>query len=199
MPRQPSLARVYAAALTPLGPDLSPDIPRLVAHCRHLLAAGCDGLGVLGSTGEATSFSVAERIAVMDGLVAAGIAAERLIPGTGCAALPDTVALTKAAMSLGIRGVLVLPPFYYKGVPDDGLFAAYAALIERTRGEVAIYLYNFPQTTGLPLSLGLIRRLLRAFPGVVRGIKDSSGDFANMRAMIAEFGPEGFEVYSGSD
>lgn len=199
MPTQPLYAGVNAAALTPLRDDLAPDIPRLVARCRHLLGAGCDGLGVLGTTGEATSFSVAERIAVMEGLVAAGIPPARLLPGTGCAALTDTVALTRAARTLGIPGVLVLPPFYYKNVPDDGLFAAYAALIEQTKGEVAIYLYNFPQMTGLPLSLPLIERLLRAFPGVVRGIKDSSGDFANMRAMIAAFGAEGFEVYSGSD
>ncbi len=192
-------AGVTAAVLTPLAEDLSPDIPRLVARCRTLLATGCDQLGVLGTTGEATSFSVAERIAVMEGLVAAGIPPARLLPGTGCAALTDTVELTKAAIALGIPGVLVLPPFYYKNVSDDGLFAAYAALIERTKGEVAIYLYNFPAMTGLPLSLALIERLLRTFPGVVRGIKDSSGDFANMRAMISSFGAEGFEVYSGSD
>jgi len=199
MPATALYAGVNAAALTPLDPDLSPDIPRLVLRCRHLLERGCDGLGVLGTTGEATSFSVAERIAVMEGLVAAGIPPARLLPGTGCAALTDTVELSRAAARLGIPGVLVLPPFYYKPLSDDGLFATYAALIERTAGEVAIYLYNFPQMTGLPLSLGLIERLLRAFPGVVRGVKDSSGDFATMRAMARAFGSDGFEVYSGSD
>ena len=199
MPTQLLYGGVNAAALTPLTEDLSPDIPRLVARCRTLLASGCDHLGVLGTTGEATSFSVAERIAVMEGLVAAGIPPERLLPGTGCAALSDTIALTEAAIALGIPGVLVLPPFYYKNVSDDGLFAAYAALIERTKGKVAIYLYNFPAMTGLPLSRALIERLLHAFPNVVRGIKDSSGDFANMRAMVESFGGQGFEVYSGSD
>jgi 4-hydroxy-tetrahydrodipicolinate synthase len=190
---------VNAAALTPMLPDLSPDILRMAAHCRWLLANGCNGLGILGTTGEATSFSVAERIAIMEGVVAGGVPAARLLPGAGCAALTDSVALTKAAGKLGCPGVLVLPPFYYKNPSDDGLFAFFSELINRTGGATKIFLYNFPQQSAVPFSLDLIARLLKSFPGVVKGVKDSSGDFANMQAMADEFARDGFEVYSGSD
>jgi 4-hydroxy-tetrahydrodipicolinate synthase len=190
---------VNAAALTPMLPDLSPDIPRMAAHCRWLLANGCNGLGILGTTGEATSFSVSERISIMEGVVAGGVPAARLLPGAGCAALTDSVALTRAAGKLGCPGVLVLPPFYYKNPSDDGLFAFFSELVNRTGGATKIYLYNFPQQSAIPFSLDLIARLLKAFPGVIKGVKDSSGDFANMQAMADAFGRDGFEVYSGSD
>jgi len=190
---------VNAAVLTPMGPDLAPDVGLMAAHCRWLLGNGCDGLGILGTTGEANSFSVAERIAVMEGLVAAGIPAAKLMPGTGCAALTDSVELTKAARRLGCPGVLMLPPFYYKNPTDDGLFAWFSEVIGRVGGDIKVYLYHFPQQSAVPFSLGLIGRLLKAFPGIVKGVKDSSGDYANMKAMIDAFGPEGFEVYSGSD
>jgi 4-hydroxy-tetrahydrodipicolinate synthase len=188
-----------AAALTPLNADLSPDIPRFAAHCRWLLANGCTGLGILGTTGEATSFSVPERIAIMEGAVAAGVPAARLLPGAGCASLSDSVELTKAAARLGCPGVLVLPPFYYKGVSDDGLMAWFSELVHRTGGTTRIFLYHFPQQSALPFSHDLIGRLLRAFPGVIKGVKDSSGDFENMRRMAELFAKDGFEVYSGSD
>jgi len=190
---------VNAAVLTPMDSDLAPDIGLMAAHCRWLLANGCDGLGILGTTGEATSFSVAERIAVMEGLVAAGIPATKLMPGTGSAALTDSVELTKAAKRLGCPGVLMLPPFYYKNPSEDGLFAWFSEVIGRAGGGIAVYLYHFPQQSAVPFSLDLIGRLLRAFPGVIRGVKDSSGDYANMKAMIDAFGQDGFEVYSGSD
>jgi 4-hydroxy-tetrahydrodipicolinate synthase len=190
---------VNAAVLTPMGPDLAPDVPLMASHCRWLLENGCDGLGILGTTGEATSFSVAERIAVMEGLVAAGIPAEKLMPGTGCAALTDSVELTKAAKRLGCPGVLMLPPFYYKNPSDDGLFAWFSEVINRVGGGVKIYLYHFPQQSAVPFSLELIGRLLAAFPGVIKGVKDSSGDYGNMKAMIDAFAAQGFEVYSGSD
>lgn len=190
---------VNAAALTPMLPDLSPDIPRFAAHCRWLLANGCNGLGILGTTGEATSFSVAERIAIMEGVVAGGVPAARLLPGAGCAALTDSVTLTKAAAKLGCPGVLVLPPFYYKNPTDDGLFAFFSELVNRTGGATKIFLYNFPQQSAVPFSHDLIARLLKAFPTVIKGVKDSSGDFENMRKMAELFAKDGFEVYSGSD
>lgn len=190
---------VNAAVLTPMTPDLAPDIALMAEHCRWLLANGCDGLGVLGTTGEANSFSVAERIAVMEGLVEAGIPAARMMPGTGCAALTDSVELTRRAKALGCPGVLMLPPFYYKNPSEDGLFAYFAEVIERVGGGIRVYLYHFPQQSAVPFSLGLIDRLMRAFPGTIKGVKDSSGDYANMKAMIDAFGAEGFEVYSGSD
>ncbi|GIX08324.1 dihydrodipicolinate synthase family protein [Elioraea sp.] len=190
---------VNAAVLTPMTPDLAPDIALMAEHCRWLLANGCDGLGVLGTTGEANSFSVAERIAVMEGLVEAGIPAAKMMPGTGCAALTDSVELTRRAKALGCPGVLMLPPFYYKNPTEDGLFAWFSEVIQRVGGGIKIYLYHFPQQSAVPISLGLIGRLMRAFPGTIKGVKDSSGDYANMKAMIDAFGGDGFEVYSGSD
>jgi 4-hydroxy-tetrahydrodipicolinate synthase len=185
---------INAAVLTAMTPDLAPDPARMAAHCRWLLANGCNGLGVLGTTGEANSFGLGERKAILEGLVARGIPAGRMMPGTGCPSLSDTVELTLHARSLGCRGVLVLPPFYYKNPSDDGLFAWFAEVIQRVGGDVALYLYHFPQQSAVPFSLDLIGRLLKAFPGAVRGIKDSGGDYANMKAMVDAFGAEGFEV-----
>jgi 4-hydroxy-tetrahydrodipicolinate synthase len=190
---------VNAAALTPMTPDRAPDVALMAAHCRWLLANGCDGLGVLGTTGEANSFSVAERIAVMEGLVQAGIPAAKMMPGTGCAALTDTVELTRRAKALGCPGVLMLPPFYYKNPSDDGLFAYFSEVIQRVGGGIKVYLYHFPQQSAVPFSLDLIGRLMTAFPGTIKGVKDSSGDYANMKAMIDAFAKDGFEAYSGSD
>ena len=190
---------INAAVLTPMRADFSPDLDRMAAHCRWLLAHGCDGLGVLGTTGEANSFSVPERVAVVEGLLSRGVDPARLMPGTGCAALTDTVELTKQAQAAGCRGVLMLPPFYYKGPTEDGLYAYFAEVIQRTGGAVKVYLYHFPQQSAVPFSLALIERLLKAFPGVVKGVKDSGGDYANMQAMIDAFAGDGFEVYSGSD
>lgn len=190
---------VNAAVLTPMKPDLSPDVALMAEHCRWLLANGCNGLGVLGTTGEANSFSLAERIAVMEGLARAGIPAARMMPGTGCAALTDSVELTRKAKALGCPGVLMLPPFYYKNPSDDGLFASFSEVIQRVGGGIAIYLYHFPQQSAVPFSLDLIGRLMKAYPGIFKGVKDSSGDYANMKAMIDAFARDGFEVYSGSD
>jgi len=191
---------VNAAVLTPQKDDLSPNIPMLVRHCQWLLANGCNGLGLLGTTGEANSFSLAERIAVIEGVVAAGVPAARLMPGTGCCALTDTVELTRKAAAMGCPGVLMLPPFYYKGVSDDGLFAYFSEVVQRLGGDrTKIYLYHFPQQSAVPFSLALIERLLKAYPTVIKGVKDSSAQFPNMKAMIDAFAKDGFEVYSGSD
>jgi 4-hydroxy-tetrahydrodipicolinate synthase len=190
---------INAAALTPMTPDLAPDLDRFAAHCSWLLANGCNGLGILGTTGEANSFGYDERRAILEGVVARGVPAARLMPGTGCASLGDTVALTRHARDAGCRGVLVLPPFYYKNPSDDGLFAWFSEVVQRVGGGVALYLYHFPQQSAVPFSLSLIGRLLRAYPGVIKGVKDSSGDYANMKAMIDAFAADGFEVYSGSD
>jgi 4-hydroxy-tetrahydrodipicolinate synthase len=190
---------INAAVLTAMHADLSPDLDRMAAHCRWLLTNGCNGLGVLGTTGEANSFGLHERKAILEGLVARGIPAGAMMPGTGCAALTDSVELTRHAQAQGCRGVLVLPPYYYKAPSDDGLFAYFSELVNRTGGGMKIYLYNFPQQSAVPFSLALIGRLLKAFPGVVRGVKDSSGDYGNMKAMIDAFAKDGFEVYSGSD
>jgi 4-hydroxy-tetrahydrodipicolinate synthase len=188
---------VYAAALTPLGDDLAPDHAALVAHYRWLLDQGCDGIVSLGTTGEANSFSLDERLALLDALGETELP-PRLVVGTGCCAIPDSVRLTRKAIEIGAAGVLVLPPFYFKGVSDDGLFAAYAEVIERVADpRLSLYLYHFPKMTGLELGLELIARLIAAYPENVVGLKNSSGDWDNIRAMLEAF--PGFDVFAGSE
>lgn len=189
---------VYSAAATPLGPDGAPDLARFGAHCRRLIAEGCHGVALLGTTGEANSFSIAERRAILEAALGAGVPADRLMPGTGLNAAPDTVALTRHALGLGVTRVVMLPPSYYKGVSDEGLFAAYARIIEAVADDrLRVVLYHIPQVSGVPLGLGLIGRLVEAFPDTVAGIKDSAGDIANMEAIIAAF--PGFSVLAGAD
>lgn len=190
---------VNAAVLTAMKPDMSPDLDRMAAHAHWLLANGCNGLGILGTTGEAASFGLGERKQILEGLIARGIPASVIMPGTGTANFTDTVELIQHARAQGCRGVLVLPPFYYKAPSDDGLFAYFSEVITRVGGGIAIYLYHFPQQSAVPFSLDIIARLLKAFPGAVKGVKDSSGVYANMKAMVDAFAKDGFEVYSGSD
>jgi 4-hydroxy-tetrahydrodipicolinate synthase len=190
---------VNAAVLTAMHADFSPDLDRMAAHARWLLANGCNGLGILGTTGEANSFSTRERMEILEGLVARGIPARALMPGTGVCSVTETVELTVHARAQGCRGVLLLPPFYYKNPSEDGLFAHFSKVAELVGGGIALYLYHFPQQSAVPLTLSLIGRLLDAHPGVFKGVKDSSGDYANMKAMVDAFAPRGFEVYSGSD
>jgi 4-hydroxy-tetrahydrodipicolinate synthase len=190
--------RLYVPAITPFLPDLSVDHAGLVSVAHMLLDDGADGLAPFGTTSEATSLSVAERMAALEALVAGGIDPARLIPGTGCAALPDTIALTRHALDLGVKGTLTLPPFYYKPVSDEGVFASYARVIEAVGSDrLNLYLYHIPQMTGVPITLTLIDRLTTAFPGVVKGLKDSSGKWDNTAAVIAAF-PE-IETYSASE
>ncbi len=190
---------INAAVLTAMNEDLSVDLDRMAAHAKWLLANGCNGLGVLGTTGEANSLGVAERLEMLDGLVKRGIPAAKMMPGTGTPALPDTVTLTKKAKEIGCPGVLVLPPFFYKNPSDEGLYAYFSELVARTKGETAIYLYHFPQQSAVPFSLDLLDRLITAFPGVIRGMKDSSGDLNNQLAVLERFAPRGFELYTGGD
>ncbi|MDA8049266.1 MAG: dihydrodipicolinate synthase family protein [Rhodospirillales bacterium] len=190
---------VNAAILTPMRSDLSPDPDRLARRCSHLFAHGCDHIGVLGTTGEANSFGISERLAILEGLIERGVPAERLLPGTGTPAITDSVLLSRRAAELGCRGVLMLPPFYYKNPSDDGLFATFSEVIQRLGSSIPIYLYHFPQQSATPFSLALIGRLLKAFPGVIKGVKDSSGSLANATAMVKEFTADGFEVYVGFD
>jgi 4-hydroxy-tetrahydrodipicolinate synthase len=190
---------VNAAVLTPMRADLSIDLDRMAAHCRWLLANGCDNLGVLGTTGEANSIGLGERIDILQGLVERGIPAAKMMPGTGVPALTDTVLLTRQAASVGCRGALLLPPFYYKNPTEDGLFAFFSEVIDRVGADIKYYLYNFPQQSAVPLSVSLIGRLLKAFPGTLKGVKDSSGNYDNGRAYVENFARDGFEVYAGDD
>ena len=190
---------VNAAVLTPMQADLSVDVDRMAEHCRWLLANGCNGLAILGTTGEANSLGVSERLAVMEGLVERGIPPARMMPGVGTPAITDTVLLAQRAASLGCPGVLMLPPFFYKNPSEDGLVAYFSAVIERLGTGTGVYLYHFPAQSAVPFTLPLIERLLRAWPGVVRGIKDSSSDLAHTLAYVEAFAGEGFEVYCGDD
>jgi 4-hydroxy-tetrahydrodipicolinate synthase len=183
---QKKLSGVIAAISTPICDDGAPDSERATKLARFLLDNGCDGLNVLGTTGEATSFSLDERKSVMTAYKNAGLPLDRLMVGTGAAATADAIALTRHAAELGFAGALVLPPFYYKGVPDDGLVAYIDAIVQATASKpVPLYLYHFPAQSGLPWHIDLIRRLLKTFSGKIVGLKDSSGDMAYARAAAA--------------
>ena len=174
-------AGVFAAVLTPFDEIGAPNSAALALHCRWLLSNGCDGLSVFGTTGEGNSLSVDERAGLLERLVSDGIPAQVLLPATGCCAIPDTVRLTERAVHLGVPGTLMLPPFYYKNPSEDGVFAAFAEVIERVGdGRLRVYLYHFPQMSGVSLTPALIERLLARYPDSVAGMKDSSGDLANM-------------------
>ena len=183
---QKKLSGVIAAISTPIREDGAPDLDRATKLARFMLDNGCDGLNVLGTTGEATSFSLDERKSVMTAYKNAGLPMDRLMVGTGAAATSDAIALTRHAAELGFAGALVLPPFYYKGVPDDGLVAYIDAIVQATASKpVPLYLYHFPAQSGLPWHIDLIRRLLKTFSGKIVGLKDSSGDMAYARAAAA--------------
>jgi len=160
-----TLSGVIAAIATPIEESGAPDLARAVKLARYLLDNGCDGLNVLGTTGEATSFSLEERKSVMSAYKAQGMPLNRLMVGTGAAAMADAVALTRHAAELGFAGALVLPPFYYKGVSDDGLVAYIHTLVKATAEKpIPIYLYHFPAMSGLPWHVALIKRLLQSTP-----------------------------------
>jgi len=181
-----TLRGVIAAIATPVEENGAPDLKRAINLARYLLDSGCDALNVLGTTGEATSFARDERMAVMGAYKAAGLPLDRLMVGTGAAAVADAVALTRHAAELGFAGALVLPPFYYKGVPDDGLVAYIDTLVTATAARpIPIYLYHFPAMSGLPWHVNLIKRLLESYPARIVGLKDSSGDMAYARSAAA--------------
>jgi 4-hydroxy-tetrahydrodipicolinate synthase len=189
---------IWPPVATPFTGNLSIDFDRYIDHCRNLLAGGAHGLAVLGTTSEANSLEFMERQEVLARLVAAGIAPEQLLPGTGLSNIGDTVRLTRHAAGLGVRGVLLLPPFYYKAVTDEGLFAFIAEVIKRVGDRrLRIYLYNFPQMSALAWSPALVSRLLHAYPETVVGLKDSSGDTAYVEKLLAAH--PGFAVFPSSE
>src|SRR5215213_5828622 len=199
LPHTDRITGALSPVVTPFDRALRPDATRYIQHCRWLLEQGV-GLAVFGTTSEANSMSVAEKIALLDALAAAELPFTRIMPGTGCSAFTDTVELTRHAVRLGCAGVLMLPPFYYKAVSDEGLFRSYAEIIERVGdSRLRVYLYHIPPVAQVPISLALIERLLKAYPGTVVGIKDSSGDWPNTQAMLEQFQPHGFDVFAGSE
>ncbi|MDH4107388.1 MAG: dihydrodipicolinate synthase family protein [Gammaproteobacteria bacterium] len=198
MPKPDRFSGVLSPVVTPFQADLAPDPVRFVAQCRWLLSQGV-GLAVFGTNSEANSMSVDEKIMLLDSLVAGGIDPARLMPGTGCCALTDTVRLSAHAVKLGCAGTLMLPPFYYKGVSDDGLFRSYAEVIDRVgSADLRIYLYHIPPVAQVGISLDLIDRLVQRYPGTVVGIKDSSGDWDNTQAMLQR-GWDDFRIFVGSE
>jgi 4-hydroxy-tetrahydrodipicolinate synthase len=177
---------MWCAMLTPLDATGGVDHGMLVAHARSLLARAVDGVAPFGTTGEGQSFSVAERKAGIDALLAGGIPGQRVMAATGCAALPETVTLTRHGVAAGCAACLVLPPFFWKDATDDGLFAWYAHVVEAVGdARLRVYLYHIPQVSGTPLSVDLIARLATAFPGIVAGVKDSGGNWEYTRALLA--------------
>jgi 4-hydroxy-tetrahydrodipicolinate synthase len=188
---------ILSPVITPFKADLSPDAERLIAQCRWLLSQNV-GLAVFGTNSEANSLSLDEKLMLLEALVQAGLDPARMMPGTGCCALSDSVRLTRRAVELGCGGALMLPPFYYKGVSDEGLFRNFAEVIERVGDDrLRVYLYHIPPVSQVPITLGLIERLLKAYPGIVAGVKDSSGDWSNTKAMLDAF--PGFGVFAGNE
>jgi Dihydrodipicolinate synthase/N-acetylneuraminate lyase len=193
------LSGVFSPVITPFAKDLVPDARNLARHC-HWLSRQDVGLALFGTNSEGNSMSVGEKMRLLDALIDADVPAARMMPGTGCCALTDTVELTAHAVRHGAGGVLMLPPFYYKGVSDDGLYASYSEVIERVGDRrLRIYLYHIPQVSQVPIGLGLIERLLDAYPEVIAGVKDSSGEWSNTHAMLERFQPRGFDVFCGSE
>jgi 4-hydroxy-tetrahydrodipicolinate synthase len=189
---------VLVPVATPFSETLEPDHALFAQHCQWLLEQGADGLAVFGTTSEANSLAIGERIDMLDALLDTGVEAQRLMPGTGTCALDDTVRLTAQAVERDCAGVLMLPPFYYKGVSDEGLYAYYSEVIERVGdGRLRVYLYHIPPIAQVGISLRLIERLIGRFPGTVVGIKDSSGDWRNTEAILRGF--PGFATFAGSE
>lgn len=179
---------VLVPALTPFGADLAVDRPAFLEFCRWLLAEGANGLAVFGTTSEANSLALAERRGLLEELVEKGIPAARLMPGTGACSLPDAVELTRHAIEAGAPGVLLLPPFYYKNVPEDGVFAYYAEVMERVGDtRLKVFLYHIPQMSGVPITHSLIARLVKAYGPAIAGLKDSSGSWDSTAGFIKEF------------
>lgn len=197
--RTPLTTGVVCASLTPLDDNLEPCIPLLVDHCRTLLAAGCSGILLLGTTGEANSFTVEERKVILEAVVGGGIPASRLLVGTGCCALGDSVTLSRHALAVGVARVVMLPPFYYKMVRDQGIVLAFEQIIETIGDDrLRLYLYNIPQLTGVEIGPLVIESLATRYPEIVAGIKDSSGVWPATKMLCARFGAA-MDVLVGSE
>jgi len=189
---------VLVPVLTPFTPSGDPDPGRFVGFCRWLLDQGAGGLSVFGTTSEANSMSGRERMALLDGLIEAGIPAEKLMPGTGACSITEAASLARHAVGHGCGGVLLLPPFYYKGAPDDGIYAFVSRVIEQVASPaLRIYLYHIPPVAQVGYSLDLVGHLIKAYPETVVGLKDSSGDWDNTAALLERF--PGFAVFPGSE
>ena len=178
---------VLAPVVTPFRANLAPDRERFISHCRWLLSQNC-GLAPFGTTSEANSMSADERISLLDALVAAGIDQSRIMPGTGCCPITETITLTIHAVKHGCAGVLMLPPFYYKDVSEEGLYRYFSEVVQRVGdARLRIYLYHIPPIAIVGITPGLVERLLKAYPTAIAGMKDSSGDWNNTKRFLDAF------------
>src|SRR5436190_2724480 len=190
---------VLAPVLTPFRSDLSPDPQRFIAHCRWLVSQNC-GLAVFGTNSEANSLSSEERLTLLDQLVAAGVEPSKMMPGTGCCSIGETVKLTAHAVKHGCAGVLMLPPFYYKDVSEEGLYRSFSEVVQRVAdARLRIFLYHIPPVAIVSITPGLVERLLKAYPNAIAGMKDSSSDWNNTKTFLDAFSTEGFDVFVGSE
>jgi 4-hydroxy-tetrahydrodipicolinate synthase len=192
------IAGIWAAALTPVTGDLEPDAAKAISYCRELLENGCDGINVLGTTGEAMSFSVEQRVQYMRTLASSGLPMARMMAGTGAAALDDAVDLTRTALACGFAATLIMPPFFYREASDDGVVAFFEALIARAKPpRRSVLLYNFPRMSGVVLHADLVDRLVAASGDRIFGMKDSSNDARLQAEVIARF--PGLSIFPGSE
>jgi 4-hydroxy-tetrahydrodipicolinate synthase len=199
LPASQRIRGVLAPVVTPFKADLAPDSKRFIAHCKWLLSQNC-GLSVFGTNSEANSLSLEERATLLDELVAAGVDPSRMMPGTGCCSIMETVKLTKQAVGNGCAGVLMLPPFYYKDVGEDGLYRYFSEVVQRVgNARLKIYLYHIPPMAVVGITPKLVERLLAAYPNAIAGIKDSSGDWNNTKTFLDAFAARTFDVFVGSD
>jgi 4-hydroxy-tetrahydrodipicolinate synthase len=196
MPRR--LRGIWSAVLTPIDADLTPDASRAIPSYRELLEAGCDGINLLGTTGEAMSFSADQRAVFMEALASSGIPMERMMVGTGAASLRDTLRLTRLAFEFGFAAALVMPPFFFRDASDDGILAFFDALFARANPpKNSVLLYNFPRMSGITFRLGLVNRLLETFPEPIAGMKDSSNDAQLQSDVIARH--PSLAIFPGSE
>ncbi|PVX85930.1 dihydrodipicolinate synthase family protein [Paraburkholderia unamae] len=190
---------IFAPVLTPFYDNLEPDIEAFVAHCKLLLASDV-GLAIFGTNSEASSLSFGEKIELIDALIAAGIDPARIMSGTGSCSLKETIALTRHSIDAGVTSVLMLPPFFYKNVSEDGVFAFYSAVVEAVGDRrLGVYLYHIPALSGVPVTPTLIERLRKRYPSTILGVKDSTGDWENTRTLLTLFGNDGFDVFPASE
>ena len=190
---------VLAPVVTPFKADLSPDRDRFIRHCQWLLSQNC-GLAVFGTNSEANSMSTEERMKLLDTLVTAGIDPSRMMPGTGCCSITETVELTAHAVKHGCAGALMLPPFYYKNVSEEGLSRYFSEVVQRIGDtRLKIYLYHIPPVAIVGVTPKLVERLLKAYPNAIAGMKDSSGDWNNTKTFLDAFASDGFDVFVGSE
>jgi 4-hydroxy-tetrahydrodipicolinate synthase len=198
-PSSQRIRGVLAPLVIPFKPDLSPDRKRFIRHCQWLLSQNC-GLAPFGTTSEANSMSTDERISLLDALVAAGIDPSRMMPGTGCCSITETAELTAHAVKHGCAGALMLPPFYYKAVNEEGLYHYFSEVVQRVGDtHLRIYLYHIPPVAIVGITPRLVERLLKAYPTAIAGMKDSSGDWNNTKTFLDAFSKDGFDVFVGSE